>query len=307
MFTAKDVMALREKTGAGVMDCKKALTDTDGDMDKAIDVLRERGLASSAKKASRVAAEGVVVAYNDKASKVAALVEVNCETDFVAKNPKFVELANAVAKTVVEANPADVDALLKTTISGGSNTVEEAVQELFLAIRENMKVRRFVRQETVAETYIHAGGTVGVMVEFDTDDATASKPEFVEMGKDVAMQVAAMSPLYLDAASVPADVLEHERSILVAQMKEDPKMANKPEQVLSKIVDGKIAKYYKENCLVEQAFVKDGDINVATYVANCAKALGAEIKLTGFTRFAKGEGIEKKEENFAAEIASMIK
>ena len=306
-FTAKDVQALREKTGVGMMECKKALVETDGDMEKAIDVLRERGLASSAKKSSRVAAEGVVVAYNDKAKKVAALVEVNCETDFVAKNPKFVELANAVAKTVVDANPADVDALLKTTISGGSNTVEEAVQELFLAIRENMKVRRFVRKETVAETYIHAGGTVGVMVEFDTDDATAAKPEFSEMGKDVAMQVAAMSPLYLDAASVPADVLEHEKSILIAQMKEDPKMANKLEQVLSKIVDGKIAKYYKENCLVEQAFVKDGDINVATYVANCAKKLGADIKLTGFTRFAKGEGIEKKEENFAAEIASMIK
>ena len=303
-FTAKDVQALREKTGVGMMECKKALVETDGDMDKAIDILRERGLASSAKKASRVAAEGVVVAYNDKANKVGVLVEVNCETDFVAKNPKFVELANNVAKTVAEKNPADLDALLKTEISGGTGTVEEAVQELFLAIRENMKVRRFVRTEGVVETYIHAGGSVGVMVEFDTDDATAAKDEFVVAGKDVAMQVAAMSPSYLDIASVPAEVVEHEKGILLAQMKEDPKMANKPEAVLAKIVDGKIAKFYKENCLVEQAFVKDGDLTVAKYVE---KALGGAAKVKGFTRFQRGEGIEKKADNFAEEIANMVK
>ncbi len=305
-FTAKDVQALREKTGVGMMECKKALVETDGDMDKAIDILRERGLASSAKKASRVAAEGVVVAYNDKANKIGVLVEVNCETDFVGKNPEFVALANLIAKTVAEKNPADVDALLKETISGGSVTVEEAVQELFLKIRENMKVRRFVRKEGAVETYIHAGGSVGVMVEFDTD-VDVNNADFITMGKDVAMQVAAMSPSYLDAASVPAEVLAHEKEILIAQMKEDPKMANKPEQVLAKIVEGKIGKYYKENCLVDQAFVKDSDINVAKYVENTAKAIGAQIKLAGFTRFAKGEGIEKKEENFAAEIASMIK
>lgn len=305
-FTAKDVQALREKTGVGMMECKKALVETDGDMDKAIDILRERGLASSAKKASRVAAEGVVVAYNDKANKVGVLVEVNCETDFVGKNPEFVALANLVAKTVAEKNPADVDALLKETVADGNVTVEEAVQELFLKIRENMKVRRFVRKEGAVETYIHAGGSVGVMVEFDTD-VDVNNADFITMGKDVAMQVAAMSPSYLDAASVPAEVLAHEKEILIAQMKEDPKMANKPEQVLAKIVEGKIGKYYKENCLVDQAFVKDGDINVAKYVENTAKAIGAEIKLAGFTRFAKGEGIEKKEENFAAEIASMIK
>ncbi|MGN1418809.1 MAG: translation elongation factor Ts [Acutalibacteraceae bacterium] len=306
-FTAKDVQALREKTGVGMMECKKALVETDGDMDKAIDILRERGLASSAKKASRVAAEGVVVAYNDKAAKIGVLVEVNCETDFVANNPEFKALALDIAKTVAEKNPADVDALLAETISGGNLSVGEAVQELFLKIRENMKVRRFVRTEGVVETYIHAGGSVGVMVEFETDDATAAKDEFVVMGKDVAMQVAAMSPSYLDAASVPAEVLEHEKGILIAQMKEDPKMANKPEQVLAKIVEGKIGKFYKESCLVDQAFVKDGDISVAKYVENTAKALGAEIKIKGFTRYARGEGIEKKEENFAAEIASMIK
>lgn len=304
-FTASDVKALREKTGVGMMECKKALTETDGDMEKAIDVLRERGLASAAKKASRAAAEGVVVAYTD--GKASALVEVNCETDFVAGNPEFKALALDIAKTVVATNPADVEELLTKTMVGSDKTVDLAVQDLFLKIRENMKVRRFVRVEGVAETYIHAGNSVGVVVTFDADEAVAAKDEFKAMGKDVAMQVAAMSPAYLDEASVPAEAIEHEKSILIAQMKEDPKMANKPEQVLAKIVDGKIGKFYKENCLVEQAFVKDGDINVAKYVENTAKALGADIKVTGFTRFAKGEGIEKKQENFADEIAKMVR
>lgn len=304
-FTAKDVQALREKTGVGMMDCKKALVESDGDMDKAIDILREKGLASAAKKAGRVAAEGVVAAYSD--ATCGALVEINCETDFVAKGEPFVKLANTVAKTVVATKPADVDALLKETAADSDCTVEECVQEVFLALRENMKIRRFVVSEGHVATYIHAGGTVGVMVSFDTDDATAAKSEFDLMGKDVAMQVAAMNPSYLDEASVPAEVLAHEKEILVAQMKEDPKMANKPDQVLAKIVDGKIGKYYKENCLLDQAFVKDGDLSVSQYVAKVAKELGADIKVTGFVRYAKGEGIEKKEEDFAAEIASMLK
>ena len=304
-FTAKDVQALREKTGVGMMDCKKALVESDGDMDKAIDILREKGLASAAKKAGRVAAEGVVAAYSD--ATCGALVEINCETDFVAKGEPFVALANKVAKTVVAAKPADVDALLKVKAVDSDKTVEEEVQEVFLALRENMKVRRFALAEGHVSTYIHAGGTVGVMITFDTDDATAAKPEFDVMGKDVAMQVAAMNPSYLDEASVPAEVLAKEKSILIAQMKEDPKMANKPEQVLAKIVDGKIGKYYKENCLLDQAFVKDGDLSVAQYVAKVAKELGADIKVTGFVRYAKGEGIEKKEDDFAAEIASMLK
>lgn len=304
-FTAKDVQALREKTGVGMMDCKKALVESDGDMDKAIDILREKGLASAAKKAGRVAAEGVVAAYSD--ATCGALVEINCETDFVAKGEPFVNLANTVAKTVVTTKPADVDALLKETAADSNCTVEECVQEVFLALRENMKIRRFVVAEGHVATYIHAGGTVGVMVSFDTDDATAAKPEFDVMGKDVAMQVAAMNPSYLDEASVPAEVLEKEKAILVAQMKEDPKMANKPDQVLAKIVEGKIGKYFKENCLLDQAFVKDGDLSVSQYVAKVAKELGGEIKVTGFVRYAKGEGIEKKEEDFAAEIASMLK
>lgn len=304
-FTAKDVQALREKTGVGMMDCKKALVESDGDMDKAIDILREKGLASAAKKAGRVAAEGVVAAYSD--ATCGALVEINCETDFVAKGEPFVNLANTVAKTVVATKPADVDALLKETAADSDCTVEECVQEVFLALRENMKIRRFTVAEGHVATYIHAGGTVGVMVSFDTDDATAAKPEFDVMGKDVAMQIAAMNPSYLDEASVPAEVLEKEKAILVAQMKEDPKMANKPDQVLAKIVEGKIGKYFKENCLLDQAFVKDGDLSVSQYVAKVAKELGGDIKVTGFVRYAKGEGIEKKEEDFAAEIASMLK
>ena len=306
-FTAKDVQALREKTGVGMMDCKKALVEAEGDMDKAVDILREKGLASAAKKSTRIAAEGVVAAYSD--GKSGALVEINCETDFVAKGEPFKNLAKKVVKTVVEKAPADVDALLKTPISDGEGTVEEAVQEVFLALRENMKVRRFERAEGHVATYIHAGGTVGVMVKFDVDDATAAKPEFDAMGKNVAMQVAAMNPSYLDEASVPAEVLEKEKMILVAQMKEDPKMANKPEAVLHKIVEGKIGKYYKENCLLCQEFVRSDlfEGNVKGYVDSVAKALGADIKVTGFVRFEKGEGIEKKTEDFAAEIANMIK
>lgn len=304
-FTAKDVQALREKTNVGMMDCKKALTEADGDMDKAIDILREKGLASAAKKSSRVAAEGVVSAYNDEAAKVAAIVELNCETDFVAKNEEFVDLAKAIAKTVVEKNPADVDALLAQTISDGSVCVADAVQDLFLKIRENMKVRRFVRVEGAVASYIHGGGTVGVLVEFDT--TASDNDEFKTMGKDVAMQIAAMSPIYLDEASVPADVLEHEKEISRAQLNEDEKMKNKPDQVKEKIVEGKIKKYYSEVCLLNQAFVKDGDVTVAQYIANTAKAIGADIKATGFTRFAKGEGIEKKADDFAAEVASMVK
>ncbi len=305
-FTAKDVQTLREKTGVGMMDCKKALVEAEGDMDKAVDILREKGLASAAKKSSRVAAEGVVAAYND--GKSGALVEINCETDFVAKGEPFTTLAKKVVKTVVEKDPADVDALLKAEISDGEGTVEEAVQEVFLALRENMKIRRFKRTIGHVATYIHAGGTVGVMVSFDVDDATAAKPEFDAMGKNVAMQVAAMNPSYLDEVSVPDEVLEKEKGILVAQMKEDPKMANKPEAVLHKIVEGKIGKYYKENCLLCQEFVRS-DIfegNVKGYVDSVAKALGADIKVTGFVRFEKGEGIEKKTENFADEIASMV-
>ena len=301
-FTAKDVQALREKTGCGMMDCKKALTETNGDMDAAIDFLREKGLASQAKKADRVAAEGTVCAIVK--GNCGAVLEMNAETDFVAGGEPFKALANRITNIVIDQAPADLDALLNCTENG--QTVAEMVQELFLAIRENIKVRRFARFEGNLVSYVHAGGKIGVMVKFDTD-ADAANDEFVAMGKNIAMQIAAMNPLYLDPASVPAEVLAKEKEILIAQMKEDPKMAGKPDAVLAKIVEGKIGKYYKENCLVEQQYVIDGDLTVGKYVEQVAKQLGASIKINSFVRFEKGEGIQKKEDNFAAEIAEMIK
>ncbi len=301
-FTAKDVQALREKTGCGMMDCKKALTETNGDMDAAADFLREKGLASQAKKAGRIAAEGTVCAISENG--IGAVVELNAETDFVAGGEEFKALALKVAKIVAAQNPADLDTLLKCAEDG--QTVEEMVQELFLKVRENIKVRRFARYEGKVVTYVHAGGKIGVMVNFDTELDT-DNADFVTMGKNVAMQIAAMNPGYLDEASVPAEVIEKEKAILIAQMKEDPKMANKPDMVLGKIVEGKIGKYFKENCLVDQQFVMDGELTVGKYVEKTAKELGKDIKIISFVRFEKGEGIEKRVDDFAAEVASMIK
>ncbi len=301
-FTAKDVQALREKTGCGMMDCKKALVECDGNMDAAVDYLREKGLASQAKKSGRIAAEGTVAAIVKNG--VGALVELNSETDFVANGDGFKALAAEIAEIAAIQNPADLDALLACEKDG--QTVEAKVQELFLAIRENIKVRRFARFEGKVVSYVHAGGKIGVLVNFDTEIA-ADNAELIAAGKNIAMQIAAMNPGFLDRASVPAEVLEKEKAILVAQMKEDPKMANKPDAVLGKIVEGKIGKFYKENCLVEQQFVIDGDITVGKYIENVAKELGAQIKLANFVRFEKGEGIEKRVDDFAAEVAAMAK
>lgn len=300
-FTAKDVQALREKTGCGMMDCKKALVETDGDMDAAIEFLREKGLAQQAKKASRIAAEGLVLsaAYGN----VGVVVELNSETDFVANSDIFKELVGKVAKVIADQNPADVDALLACSDNGV--TVADMIQEVFLAVRENIKVRRFERYEGVVSTYVHAGGKIGVMVKFDT--TAADNDTFKEMAKDVAMQIAAVNPQYLSKESVPADVVEHEKNILVAQMKEDPKMANKPEQVLGKIVEGRMGKFFSETCLLEQEFVNDGDYTVAKYIASKAKEIGSDISVVSFVRFEKGEGIEKRVDNFADEVASMMK
>ena len=301
-FTAKDVQALREKTGCGMMDCKKALVETNGDMDAAADYLREKGLASQAKKAGRIAAEGTVCAIIENG--IGAVVELNAETDFVAGGEEFKALALEVAKIVAEQNPADLDALLKCAKNG--QTVEEMVQELFLKVRENIKVRRFERYEGKVVTYVHAGGKIGVMVKFDTA-LDADNADFITMGKNIAMQIAAMNPGYLDEASVPAEVIEKEKAILIAQMKEDPKMVNKPDAVLGKIVEGKIGKFYKENCLVDQQYVIDSELTVGKYVEKTAKELGSDIKIASFVRFEKGEGIEKRVDDFAAEVASMIK
>ena len=304
-FTAKDVKALREKTGCGMMDCKKALTQADGDMDKAIDFLREQGLAKQAKKASRIAAEGVAYAVTTDDCKVGVVIEVNAETDFVAKNDSFMDFVKACANTVIKENPADVEALLALKADGTEQTVAELLQEKVLTIGENIQIRRFERMEGACVAYVHAGGKIGVLVNFDTD--LAGKDEFVAYGKDVAMQIAALNTPYLTKEEVPAEVIEHEKSIMVEQLKNDPKMANKPEQVLAKIVDGKIGKYYKENCLVDQEFVKDNKLTVAQYTKNTAKALGGSIEIKKFIRFEKGEGIEKRQDDFAAEVASMVK
>ena len=306
-FTAKDVQTLREKTGVGMMDCKKALVDSDGDMDKAIDFLRERGLAAATKKADRIAAEGVVTAFYDEANQISVIVEVNSETDFVAKNEEFQSLVLNIAKTIAEQNPADVDALLNLKLFGSDRTVVENLQDKILSIGENMKVRRFVRCEGIVSIYVHGFGTVGVIVNFATDAATAATEAFKVMGKDVAMQIAAMNPQYLDKSAVPAEVVEHEKEILMAQIQEDEKMKNKPEKVLEGIITGKINKFFKEVCLLDQQFVKNDEITVEKYIETVAKEIGADIKATGFVRFAKGEGLQKKEDNFADEVASMIK
>ena len=298
-FTAKDVQTLREKTGCGMMDCKKALVATDGDMEKAIDFLREKGLASQAKKAGRIAAEGLVLACVD--NNVGAVVEINSETDFVAGSDGFKELTAKVAKVIAEQNPADVEALLACKTEG--KTVEELVQELFLAVRENMKIRRFARMEGHVASYVHAGGKIGVLVKFDTTDEIAASDAFKVMAKDVAMQIAAANPLFLNKESVPAETVEHEKKIMTEQVIAEGKPAN----IAEKIVMGKMGKYYKENCLVEQVFVKDNDLTVQKYVDSVAKQLGGEIKIVAFERFEKGEGLEKRSDNFADEVASMVK
>lgn len=305
-FTAKDVQSLREKTGVGMMDCKKALTEADGDMDKAIDILRERGLAAATKKAGRIAAEGAVYAYYDKDEKVGVIVEVNSETDFVAKNDEFKALCSDVAKTIAVENPADVEDLLTKKLAGSDRTVQDNINDKILSIGENMKVRRFERASGVVSTYIHMGGSVGVMIVFDADEATAEKDEFVEMGKNVAMQIAAMSPQYLSDKDISAEVVAKEKDILLAQIKEDPKMASKPEKVIEGIIAGRIGKFFEEVCLLNQAYVKDDSMKVAQYIESVAKDLGTSIKATAFFRFAKGEGLEKKEDNFADEIAKMV-
>lgn len=299
-FTAQDVKALREKTGCGMMDCKKALVSSDGDMDKALDYLREQGLAKQQKKASRVAAEGVAYATTTEDNKAGVVVEVNAETDFVAKNADFVSFVDTVAKTILEAKPADVDALMTVKAVGTDMTVDELLREKVLVIGENIKIRRFERYEGACVSYVHAGGKIGVLVNFDTD--VADKAEFVTCGKDVAMQIAALGTQYLNKDDVPAEVIEHEKEVMKTQVINE----GKPEAIADKIVMGKINKYYKENCLVEQEFVKDNKMSVKQYVDSVAKSIGGTITIKGFVRFEKGEGLEKRQDDFAAEVASMV-
>ncbi|MBR5874411.1 MAG: elongation factor Ts [Oscillospiraceae bacterium] len=301
-FTAKDVKELRERTGCGMMDCKKALTETDGDFDKAIEYLREKGLAAATKKAGRIAADGMVFSTVDRENKIGVVVEVNSETDFVAKNEMFREFVADVAAVVAKENPATVEELLTKAMPNG-DTVEAALQEKILVIGENLKIRRFVRYEGPCVAYIHAGGTHGVLVNFEVSDEVFAKPEFEAYGKDIAMQIAAANPTYLVREDVPAEVLDKEKEILTQQAINE----GKPAAIAEKMVAGRIAKYYKENCLVEQAFVKDDKQTITAYTNATAKELGGDIKIVAFTRFEKGEGIEKKVDDFAAEVAAMSK
>ena len=304
-ISAKDVMELRKQTDCGMMECKKALTDAEGDFAKAVELLREKGLATASKKAGRVAAEGMVYATACSECKVGVALEVNAETDFVAKNDKFVDFVKKVADVIIKENPADVEALMACKM--GEGTVDDALKNLILVIKENIKVRRFTRYEGVCAAYIHAGGTHAVLVNFDTTDEVAAKPEFATYGKDIAMQVAAANPSYLNESDVPEDVLAKEKEIVLAQMANDPKTANKPEAVKEKMILGKVGKFYKENCLVDQAFVKDDKQSVAQHTAQVGKELGGEIKIVKFVRYEKGEGLEKRVDDFASEVAGMVK
>ena len=305
-FTAKDVQALREKTGVGMMDCKKALTEADGDMEKAADILREKGLAAQVKKAGRIAAEGAVYAAVCDKCRVGVVVEINAETDFAAKSDKFQEFIKGVADVIMKKNPADVAALMELEYEDG-RTVTQALQDRVLVIGENISIRRFVRFEGDCVAYVHGGGRIGVLVRFAADDAASGTDILKECGKDVAMQIAALNAAYLDKSTVPAEALEKEKEILVAQIKNDPKNASKPEAIITKMVDGRIGKFYENNCLLQQAFVKNGDITVEQYVAEEAKKAGGMMKVAEFVRFEKGEGLQKREDNFADEVAGMMK
>ena len=289
-ITAALVKTLRERTGAGMMDCKKALSACEGDLDKAVDFLREKGLSQAAKKASRVAAEGAVAAYVSEDAKVGVIVEVNCETDFVAKTDDFQALAHTIAEHIAKTNPKDVEALKESTLEG--KKVSDLVTEKVAKIGENISLRSFVRyevQEGLVASYIHAGGKIGVLVDLKGGDAA--------LGKDIAMQVAATNPAYLNRTQVPADVLDHEKEVLAEQAKNE----GKPEKIIEKMVIGRIQKYYKENCLVDQEFVKDPDQSITKLL----KANNADIR--AYARFQLGEGIEKKQENFADEVKSFLK
>ena len=302
MITAESVKELRERTGCGMMDCKKALTETAGDMDKAIDFLREKGLATAAKKAGRIASEGIVDVFVD--GNVGVIVEVNSETDFVAKNDDFRTFVRNVAKQIIATKPADVETLLaQNFIEDETVTIDLMLKEKIAKIGENMNIRRFARYEGVTEGYIHGGGRIGVLVAYDTASEVAGKQEFKDFAKDIAMQVAAAIPQFVNVEDVDASVLEREKEVLKAQALNE----GKPEKIIEKMVEGRVAKFYKEVCIVEQPFIKDPDKTVKALVKEVGAKLGGEITITKFSRFEKGEGLEKKSDNFADEVANMAK
>ena len=302
-ISAKDVAELRKKTGCGMMECKKALVEAEGNFDEAVKVLREKGLAVAAKKADRIAAEGVVDILVE--GNTAAIIEVNSETDFVAKNDNFKEFVKNVLKTIIAERPASVEELLAKPYADGL-TVETKLKEMIFTIGENMNIRRFTVVDGTLSTYIHGNGQTGIIINFEADDAAKNNAGFAEFAKNIALQCAAMPVLYLDKESVPASVIEEEKNILLAQIKNDPKNASKPENIIEKMVTGKIGKYYETNCLVEQAYVKEDDISVAKYVERTAKEFGGSIKIIGYVKYEKGEGLEKREDDLAAEVAKLV-
>ena len=302
-ISAKDVAELRKQTGIGMMECKKALVEAEGDFDAAIKLLREKGeLKAASKIANRIAADGIVDIMKD--GNLTAMIEVNSETDFVAKNEKFQEYVKSLLKTILANKPADVDALMACKVVGSEDTVEVTLKEETFKIGEKLSIRRFALVEGLTETYIHGLGSIGVIAKFDTD--CADKEGFAEFAKNIALQIGAYPTPYLTRNDVPADVLESEKAIVKAQLANDPKMANKPEKVLDGIIVGKLGKFYEANCLVDMAYVKEDDMTVGQYVAKTAKELGGNITIASFCRFEKGEGIQKREENFAEEIAKMV-
>ena len=302
---AKDVMALRAKTGVGMMECKKALVEADGNFDEAVKLLREKGLQVADKKAARVAAEGVVDIA--QADGVTAMVEVNAETDFVANNATFREFVKQILATIIKNKPADVAALLATKLDGSEHTVEEEVKNKIFTIGENISVRRFVIVEGVTGTYIHGGGSAGVVAKFETTNGIENKPEFVEYAKNICMQIAAMNPTYVCKCCVPQSVLDSEKDILMNQIQNDEKLKNKPAAVIEKMVTGRLEKFYDNNCLNEQQYVREEDMKVKQYTESVAKALGGEIKISDFVKYERGEGIEKREDDFAGEIEKLVK
>ena len=303
-ITAKMVNELRAKTGAGMMECKKALVETEGNFDEAIKVLREKGLGKADKKAGRIAAEGVVDIYTE--GNTAAMIEVNAETDFVAKNDTFKAFVKGILKVLVDKKPASVEELKTLPYDADFETVEAKLKDMIFTIGENMNIRRFVIVDGTTATYIHGGGIAGVIVKFDVDEAVAAKAEFAEFAKNICLQIAAGTPpTYVNKEDVPASVLAEEKEILMAQIKNDEKNANKPEQIIAKMVEGRIGKFYERACLVDQLYVKDDSLTIGKYVAATAKELGGSIKIDSFVLYEKGEGLEKREDDFAEEIAKL--
>ena len=301
-ITAKDVAELRKKTGIGMMECKKALVEADGDMEAAVKILREKGeLKAQSKIESRIAADGVVDIMKD--GNVTAIIEVNSETDFVAKNESFKEFVKNLLKCIINNKPENVEALMACQYVDGSCTVDEKLKEEIFKIGEKLSIRRFAVLEGTTSTYIHGAGSIGVVAQFDTD--VADKDGFEEFAKNIALQIGAYPTPYLCREQVPASVIEEEKNIIKAQLANDPKMAGKPEKVLDGIIMGKLGKFYENNCLVDMAYVKEDNMKVGQYVANTAKSLGGNITVSAFYRFEKGEGIQKREEDFAAEIEKL--